>query len=92
MDSTVGNQLFSFLDTYSGNNQIAMFEPDNEKTVFVIKQGTYYYNRPQERRSYVSKVSKHDAQEADWGYHKGLLMMVEIMRTTSIYHLLPYCL
>ena len=43
VDSTSGNQLLSFLDAYSGYNQIAMYEPDKEKTAFVIERGTYCY-------------------------------------------------
>ncbi|KAM2525366.1 hypothetical protein TB1_022884 [Malus domestica] len=43
VDSTSKNQLLSFLDAYSGYNQIAMHEPDKEKTVFLIERGTYYY-------------------------------------------------
>ncbi|KAM2672918.1 hypothetical protein EV2_014256 [Malus domestica] len=43
VDSTSGNQLLSFLDAYSGYNQIAMYEPDKEKTAFMIKRGTYCY-------------------------------------------------
>ena len=45
VDSTSGNQLLSFLDAYSGYNynQIAMHEPDKEKTAFVIERGTYCY-------------------------------------------------
>ncbi|KAM1749238.1 hypothetical protein ACFX12_010133 [Malus domestica] len=43
VDSTSGNQLFNFLDAYSNYNQIDMHEADKEKTVFVIKRGTYCY-------------------------------------------------
>nr|XP_008381615.2 uncharacterized protein LOC103444468 [Malus domestica] len=43
VDSTSGNQLRSFLDAYSGYNQIVMYEPNKEKTAFVIEQGTYCY-------------------------------------------------
>ncbi|KAM1600653.1 hypothetical protein ACFXTN_023068 [Malus domestica] len=35
------NQLLSFLDAYSSYNQIAMYEPDKEKTAFVIEQEVY---------------------------------------------------
>ncbi|XP_050160359.1 uncharacterized protein LOC126633860 [Malus sylvestris] len=42
-NSTSENQLLSFLDAYLGYNQIAMYEPDNEKTAFVIERGTYCY-------------------------------------------------
>ncbi|XP_048430556.1 uncharacterized protein LOC125472775 [Pyrus x bretschneideri] len=37
VDSTSRNQLLSFLDTYFSYNQIAMYEPDKEKTAFVIE-------------------------------------------------------
>ncbi|KAM1107221.1 hypothetical protein ACFX2B_003961 [Malus domestica] len=37
VDSTFGNQLLSFLDAYYGYIHIAMYEPDQEKTVFVIE-------------------------------------------------------
>ncbi|KAM1655764.1 hypothetical protein EV1_007969 [Malus domestica] len=43
VDSTSGNQLLSLLDAYSGYNQIATYEPDNEKTTLVIERGTYCY-------------------------------------------------
>ncbi|XP_068332842.1 uncharacterized protein [Pyrus communis] len=36
-------ELPSFLDTYSGYNQLAMHEPDKEKTAFIIERGTYYH-------------------------------------------------
>ncbi|KAM2982022.1 hypothetical protein FF2_013276 [Malus domestica] len=43
VDSTVRNQLFSFLDPYFDYNQIAMLKPDKEKTAFVIERVTYCY-------------------------------------------------
>ncbi|KAM2971463.1 hypothetical protein FF2_018276 [Malus domestica] len=43
VDSTSGNQLLSFLDAYSGYNQIAIYKPDKEITAFVIERGTYCY-------------------------------------------------
>lgn len=43
VDLTSGNQLLSFLDAYSGYNQIAMHKPNKEKTAFVIERGTYCY-------------------------------------------------
>ncbi|KAM2369177.1 hypothetical protein EV1_046127 [Malus domestica] len=43
VDSTFENQLLSFLDAYLSYNQIAMYEPDKEKTTFVIERGTYCY-------------------------------------------------
>ena len=35
VDSTVGHRLFSFMDAFSGYNQIRMDETDQEKTLFV---------------------------------------------------------
>ena len=42
VDATTGHELLSFMDAFSGYNQIS--DPDDqEKTSFVIAQGTYYY-------------------------------------------------
>ncbi|CAL2270520.1 unnamed protein product [Prunus armeniaca] len=43
VDSTSGNQLLSFMDAYSGYNQIMMHEDDKAKTSFIIERGTYCY-------------------------------------------------
>ena len=39
VDSTARNQLLSFMDAFSGYNQIKMEEADQEKTLFVTSQG-----------------------------------------------------
>lgn len=36
--------LLSFMDAYSGYNQIPMYPPDQEKTVFTTDKGNYYYS------------------------------------------------
>ena len=38
VDSTVGHQLLSFMDAFSGYNQIRMDEADQEKTSFITSQ------------------------------------------------------
>ena len=38
MDSTVGHGLMSFMDAFSGYNQICMSTADEENTTFVIDQ------------------------------------------------------
>nr|XP_016453036.1 PREDICTED: uncharacterized protein LOC107777510 [Nicotiana tabacum] len=38
-----GHKLLSFLDAYSGYNQIKMDPLDEEKTSFITNRGTYYY-------------------------------------------------
>ena len=43
VDSTAGHKLLSFMDAFSGNNQIRMDEVDQEKTSFVTSQGLFCY-------------------------------------------------
>ena len=43
VDATVGHELLSFMDAFSGYNQINMDPGDQEKTSFVTAQGTYCY-------------------------------------------------
>ena len=35
--------MLSFMDAFSGYNQIPMYEPDQEKMAFITNQGLYYY-------------------------------------------------
>ena len=43
VDATAGHELLSFMDAFSGYNHIIMNPSDQEKTLFVTGQGTYYY-------------------------------------------------
>ena len=43
MNSTAGHKLLTFMDAFSGYNQIRMAEKDQEKTAFITSQGLYYY-------------------------------------------------
>ena len=43
VDSTAGHELLSFMDAYSGYNQIPMHLPDQEHTSFVTDLGLYCY-------------------------------------------------
>ena len=43
VDATAGHELLSFIDAFSGYNQISMDPDDQEKTSFVTGQGTYFY-------------------------------------------------
>ena len=43
VDSTTGHRLLSFMDAFSGYNQIRMDETDQEKTSFVTTQGLFCY-------------------------------------------------
>ena len=43
VDSTTKHELLSFMDAFSGYNQIKMEEKDQEKTSFVTSQGLFCY-------------------------------------------------
>ncbi|KAH9684964.1 Ribonuclease H [Citrus sinensis] len=43
VDSTPGYGLLSFMDAFSGYNQIPMFEHDEESTTFITNQGLFCY-------------------------------------------------
>ena len=43
MNSTTGHKLLTFMDTFSGSNQIKMVEEDQEKIAFITSQGLYCY-------------------------------------------------
>jgi len=43
VDSTSGHELLSFMDAFSGYNQIYMEEADQEKTSFITDRGLYCY-------------------------------------------------
>ena len=43
VDSIARHQLLSFMDAFSGDNQIRMHEDDQEKTSFVTSQGLFCY-------------------------------------------------
>jgi len=43
VESTTGHEMLSFMDAFSGYNQILMNPEDQEKTSFITECGTYYY-------------------------------------------------
>ena len=43
IDSTAGSAMFSFMDGFSGYNQIRMAPKDAEKTAFRTAMGNFYY-------------------------------------------------
>src|SRR6266487_2252108 len=44
VDNSSGFKLLSFMDAYSGYNQIKMAEIDKNNTTFMTESGNYYYN------------------------------------------------
>ncbi|KAI5335629.1 hypothetical protein L3X38_025762 [Prunus dulcis] len=44
VDATAGHELLSFMDAYSGYNQIFMHPPDSEHTAFITDKWLYCYN------------------------------------------------
>lgn len=43
VESTAGNELLTFMDAFSGYNQILMHTDDREKMTFITDRGTYCY-------------------------------------------------
>ena len=43
VDSTTGHELLTFMDAFSGYNQICINEEDQEKTAFVTSYRLYCY-------------------------------------------------
>ena len=43
VDATAGREMLSFMDVFSGYNQIPMYEPDQDKTTFTTNRGLYCY-------------------------------------------------
>nr|KYP69301.1 Transposon Ty3-G Gag-Pol polyprotein [Cajanus cajan] len=44
VDGASGYAMLSFLDAYSGYNQILMYPPDEEHTAFITEQANYCYH------------------------------------------------
>ena len=43
VDATTSHKLLSFMDAFSGYNQILIHPVDQEKTAFITKSGIFYY-------------------------------------------------
>ncbi|XP_024038303.1 uncharacterized protein LOC112097350 [Citrus clementina] len=43
VDATAGHEMLSFMDAFSGCNQIPMYEPDQDRTTFITNRGLYCY-------------------------------------------------
>ena len=43
VDNTTGHEIYSFMDGFSGYNQILLDEDDREKTAFITPWGTFCY-------------------------------------------------
>lgn len=44
VDGVCGYKVLSFLDAYSGYNQIPLYPPDSEKTAFITECASYCYD------------------------------------------------
>ena len=76
VDSTAGHKLLSFMDAFSGYNQIRMDGADQEKTSFVINQGMFCY-----------KVMPFDLKNA-WATYQRLvnhMFRPQIRRNVKVY-------
>ncbi|KAK0579788.1 hypothetical protein LWI29_031457 [Acer saccharum] len=76
VDSTAGNKTLSFMDAFSGYNQITMHPSDQEKTNFITNQGLYCY-----------KMMPFGLKNAGATYHRlvNKLFKEQIGRTMEVY-------
>ncbi|XP_074300526.1 uncharacterized protein LOC141631802 [Silene latifolia] len=73
VDATTGHEMLTFMDAWSGYNQIKMHQRDQEKTAFMLERGIYCYNvMPfglKKCRFDLPTSSKQDVQTADRKNH-----------------------
>lgn len=43
VDTTIEFNLLTFIDAYSGYHQMLMHSKEEEKTSFIVKEGTFFY-------------------------------------------------
>ncbi|RVX16973.1 Transposon Ty3-I Gag-Pol polyprotein [Vitis vinifera] len=69
MDSTVGQEMLSFLDAFSGYHQIPMSSADEEKIAFITPTRPLLLQshvvRTQKRRRHLSETDDEDLQTSD---------------------------
>ena len=73
VDNIVKNSLFSFMDGFSGYNQIRIASENREKTIFVIMWGTFCY-----------KVMPFDLKNARATYQKAMVTLFHNMMHKEI--------
>ena len=74
VDSTAGFELFSFMDGFSGYNQILMNEDDKLKTAFTTPGGTFHY-----------KVMSFGLKNAGATYQRAMVTLFhDMMRSRSM--------
>lgn len=44
LEEVAGHEIYSFMDGFSGYNQICIVEEDKLKTTFIVEDGVYAYN------------------------------------------------
>ena len=73
---TTGHELLSFMDAYSGYNQILMYKPNEEHTSFITDRGLYCY-----------KVMSFGLKNTGATYQKLVSMMFKdlIRKTMEVY-------
>uniref|UniRef100_A0A2N9II83 Uncharacterized protein n=1 Tax=Fagus sylvatica TaxID=28930 RepID=A0A2N9II83_FAGSY len=76
VDSTAGHRLLTFMDAFSGYNQIMMDESDQEKTSFITSKGLFCYRshavRIEERWSHLPATDEQDVPPPDRTKHGGV--------------------
>ncbi|CAL8088578.1 unnamed protein product [Prunus armeniaca] len=70
VDATAGHELLSFLDAYSGYNQIFMHPADSEHMTFITDRGLYCYNVM--RGGNISKACQPNFHQTHRQHHGGV--------------------
>uniref|UniRef100_A0A2N9FQA7 Uncharacterized protein n=1 Tax=Fagus sylvatica TaxID=28930 RepID=A0A2N9FQA7_FAGSY len=76
VDSTAGHKLLTFMDAFSGYNQIVMDEGDQEKTSFITSRGLFCYRvMPfglKNIRSHLPTTDEQNVPRPDWPERRSL--------------------
>ena len=76
IDATAGHLMLSFMDAFSGYNQIKLSPEDREKTSFITHRGVYCYKGhafwPYQRRSHLPEDDEQDLLWSARSEHGGV--------------------
>src|SRR4051794_36119118 len=63
LDHVSGREYYSFLDGFSGYNQVVIRKEDQLKTTFTMEWGTFAFNRMTEPATELASVANSEAVE-----------------------------
>nr|XP_025631186.1 uncharacterized protein LOC112724189 [Arachis hypogaea] len=76
VDASSGYHYLSFIDAYSGYNQIPLYKPDEEKTSLITPRANYYYvNTPEIKRKSTTWELYVDGSSNKVGSGAGIILV-----------------